>query len=242
MASQSTHFWLKGDDGNSIALDPKIKDGLTVPALSISVNSTGLKVIGAAQTLSATGTYVPIQQYLSVAADVVDSTVGTTYLKVVTAANMVGQIANLMVRVTLSHNVFDAYGVQSHLVFGTSSTISTTDANAHLTAISGKVTCASNTVSKGWVTAGLFIWEGAGTITQMGHVVSIVNEAGSTGAQSMLHLNDDVGTVPYFSFAGADGDGKGLYTGAVPDTLEGSVKCLINGTAHYIAVYANQHA
>jgi len=242
MASQSPHFWLKADDGNSIALDPKIKDGLTVPALSISVNSTGLKTIGAAQTLSATGTYVPFQQYLSVAADVADSTVGTAYLKVVTAANMAGQIANLMVRVTLSHNVFDAYGVQSHLVFGASSTISTTDANAHLTAISGKVTCASNTVSKGWVTAGLFIWEGAGTITQMGHVVSIVNEAGSTGAQSMIHLNDDVGTVPYFSFAGADGDGKGIYTGAPPDTLEGSITCLINGTAHYIPVYTNQHA
>jgi hypothetical protein len=171
-----------------------------------------------------------------------DNTGGAAYFKAYTGAALGGQLATVMVRTTIAHNLFDAYGLQSHLVFGASADVSTTDANAHLTAISGKVTMDTSTVTKGWVTAGLFIWEGAGTISQMGHVVSIVNEAGSTGAQSMLHLNDDVGTVPYFSFVGADGDGKGLYTGAVPNTLEGSIMCLINNVAHFIPVYTNQHA
>jgi len=129
--------------------------------------------------------------------------------------------------------------MQSHLTFGDTANVSTTGDNAHLTAISGKVTFDTSTVTKGWVTAGLFIVEGAGTCSQMCHGVSIVNESGSTGAQSMLHMNDDVGTVPYFSFAGADGSGKGLYTHA-PTTLEGGIRVLINGNAKFIGFYTNE--
>jgi hypothetical protein len=147
---------------------------------------------------------------------------------------MVGQIANVMVRTTVSHNVFDAYGIQNHLVFGASADVSTTNANAHLTALSAKVTFDTSTVTKGWVNAGLFIIEGAGTCSQMCHGVSIVEEAGSTGAQSMLHLNTDVGTTPYFSFAGADGTGKSIYTHTAAGTQHGTIKVLINGTAKWI--------
>jgi len=167
-------------------------------------------------------------------------TAGAAYFKAITGAALGGQIATLMARTAIEHNVFDAYGVQTHLTFGTSKTISTTDANAHLTALSAKVTMDTTTVSKGWVNAGLFIWEGAGTITQIGHVVSLVNEAGSTGAQSMLHLNDDVGTVPYFSFTGADATGKGLYSHAITlgATGAGGIKVLINGVAKWIPFVA----
>lgn len=198
-------------------------------------------IAGALANLAAT-TDVVLQINRSFAYMGVDETGGAAYFKTATGGAITGQLATVMSRITIAHNLFDAYGVQSHITFGHDANISTTNANAHLTAISGKVTMDTSTVTKGWVNAGLFIWEGAGTIAQMGHIVSIVNEAGSTGAQSMLHLNDDVGTVPYFAFVGADGDGKGIYTGAVPDTLEGSIACLINGVAHYIPVYTNQHA
>jgi hypothetical protein len=236
-------FFKSSDDGKTVTLSPTCTGGFVFPNVSFTTDtSVTTKTIASAKTLSATGTYVPIQCYLSVASDAVDSTIGTSYFKVVTAAAMSGQIANVMVRTTLSHNVFDAYGLQTHLVFGTSKTVATTDANAHLTALSAKVTFDTSTVSKGWVTAGLFIIEGAGTCSQMCHGVSIVEEAGSTGAQSMLHLNTDVGTTPYFSFAGADASGKSLYTHAVTmgATGAGSIKILVNGVARYIPFVAGE--
>jgi len=225
-------LWDWGNSETSATLDTSVKDGLIIPAISFNANSTGLKVIGSAQTLTATGTYVPVQVYLSVAGDA-GSTVGAGYYKVVTAAAMTGQIATLMVRTGIYHNVFDAYGLMSHIVFD-SATVQTTDANAHLTAISGKVTFDGGTVHHGWVTAGLFIVEGAGTCSQMCHGVSIVEEAGSTGAQSLLHLNTDVGTTPYFSFAGADASGKSIYTHTAAGTQLGTIKILVNGSAKWL--------
>ncbi|MFA7695298.1 MAG: hypothetical protein WCX63_07165 [Methanoregula sp.] len=189
---------------------------------------------------AATTTNVPLQINRTFTLMGADNTGGAAYFKSITGAALGGQLATVMVRTTIAHSLFDAYGVQSHLVFGASADVSTTDANAHLTALSAKVTMDTSTVTKGWVNAGLFIWEGAGTITQMGHVVSLVNEAGSTGAQSMLHINDDVGTVPYFSFAGADGSGKGLYSHAITlgATGAGGIKVLINGVAKWIPYVA----
>jgi len=228
-------FFKSADDGTTVTLDSSVTGGFIIPKISVGTNSAvGTKTIGSAQTVSATGTYVPIQAYLSVAADAASSTVGTSYFKVVTAANMSGQIANVMVRTTISHNIFDAYGVQSHLVFGTSKTVSTTDANAHLTALSAKVTFDTSTVSRGWVTAGLFIIEGAGTCSQLCYGVSIVEEAGSTGCQALLHLNTDVGTTPYLAVSGADGTGKSIYTHTAPPTITGTIKILVNGEARWI--------
>lgn len=43
------------------------------------------------------------------------------------------------------------------------------------------------------------------------------------------------------AFNGTDGDGKMIYTSA-PQTLEGSIRVLINGTAKYIPFYTTQHA
>jgi hypothetical protein len=228
-------FFKSSDDGTTVTLDPSVTGGFVVPRFSVATDSSvTTKTIGSAQTISATGTYVPIQAYLSVAADAASSTIGTAYFKVVTAANMSGQIANVMVRMTISHDVFDAYGVQSHLVFGASADVSTTDANAHLTALSAKVTFDTSTVTKGWVTAGLFIIEGAGTCSQLCYGVSIVEEAGSTGCQALLHLNTDVGTTPYFKFSGADGTGKSIYTHTAAGTQHGTIKVLINGTEKWI--------
>lgn len=223
----------RNNEETSITLDASVTSGWKIPALSFTACGSGTKTIGSAVTISTSGTFVPLQSYLSVAADG-GGTVGTSYFKVVTAAALTGQIANVMVRTTLSHNVFDAYGLQSHLVFGASATVATTDANAHLTAISGKVTFDTSTVSKGWVTAGLFIIEGAGTCSQLCYGVSVVEEAGSTGCQALLHLNTDVGTTPYFKFSGADGTGKSLYTHTAAGTQTGTIKVLINGAAAWI--------
>lgn len=197
-------------------------------------------------SITPTDSVIPIQCNVTSIADhgtSGDETIGATYFRTATstASQPNHQLATCMVRVKVANNIWDAYGVQSHLSFG-NVTVETTGNNAHLTAISGKVTFDTTTVTKGWVTAGLFIVEGAGTCSEMCHGVSIVEESGSTGCQSLLHLNSDVGTTPYFSFVGADGDGKGIYTGAVPDTLEGSIMVLINSVAHYIPVYANQHS
>jgi len=224
----------------------KSDDGKTITFLSgvkIAFEDGGNKLItcgyiGTAETITPTTavpTIVPIQIYLKANADGGSGTIGAAYFKTenITVDQPAQQLATCMVRTTLNFNIFDAYGLQSHLSIADD--METADANAHLTAISGKVTFTSGkTVAKGWVTAGLFIIEGDGTVTQMCHGVSIVEEAGSTGAQSLLHLNTDVGTTPYLSLAGADGTGKSIYTHTAPPTITGTIKILVNGAARWI--------
>jgi len=186
-----------------------------------------------AETITAVSTSKVMEQ-ISVKTGTIatDCTLGAAYFKTAITADVLGQLATVMVRTPVAYNVFDAYGLQSHMTF--TNDMETINANAHLTAISGKVTFTGTpTIAKGWITAGLFIIEGTGTVTQMCHGVSIVEEAGSTGAQSLLHLNTDVGTTPYFSFAGADATGKSLYTHNPGNTFSGSVKILINNVAKW---------
>ena len=210
------------------------------------INSVGMRT-GVTLTCGSTAgskpitvatTYIQNQTYLLVTGPAT-GTSGAGYFKIMTAGELTGQIATLMVRTNVYHNVFDAYGLQSHLTFNTSTSIATTDTNAHLTAISGKVTFDTSTISKGWVTAGLFIIEGAGTCSQMCHGVSIVQEAGSTGCQSLLHLNSDVAIACAFSFQGTDAKGNMIYTSA-PSSLEGSIRILINNVVHYLPYYTTE--
>jgi hypothetical protein len=144
------------------------------------------------------------------------------------------QLTTVAVRTYLGFDIADAYGVQSHLTIPT--TMSTTADNAHLTAISGKVTFTGTpTVTKGWVTAGLFIVEGTGTCSQMCHGVSIVQEAGSTGMESLLHLYSDVDIANAFSFSGTSGSGHMIYTATdTHQTFVGSIKILVNGAEGWI--------
>lgn len=150
-----------------------------------------------------------------------------------TADTIHAKMQGVLSSMNLYYDVFDAYAGQFHTAIR--GDMETHGANAHITGVSAKLSFIDTpTVAKGWLTAGLFIIEGTGTVTQMCHGVSIVNEAGSTGAQSMLHLNDDVGTVPYFSFAGADGTGKGIYTHTAAGTQLGTIKILVNGVAKWL--------
>jgi hypothetical protein len=172
---------------------------------SIGVTANGVAATGelgklmgsgsmaATRTNTATTSDVPLQVSQTFTLMGADNTGGAGYFKTFTGAAIGGQLATLMVRTTLGHNLFDAYGLQSHVLI--SGAVATTDANAHITAISGKLTLTSN-ITKGWSNAGLFIVEGAGTATagasNMCHGVSIVCEAGvADSIQSLLHLYSD---------------------------------------------------
>lgn len=248
----STDGTLAGNSDTAVPTEKAVKTYVGNQATSVSQNLTAtpsltgtgtpVHVIGSIDTpraSTATATFIAGMTNINQTADIgTGNTVGASYLRCATGIAQTGQLAVDMVRVSIAHNVFDAYGVQSHM--GISANMATVDNNAHLTAISGKITFSNApTVAKGWITAGLFIIEGAGTVTQMCHGVSIVEEAGSTGAQSLLHLNTDVGTTPAISFASADGSGKTIYT-HVPTTLEGSIKVLVNGVAKYIPFYTTE--
>jgi hypothetical protein len=112
-----------------------------------------------------------------------------------TAATANTKMQGLLASMQLAGNVFDAYSVQAHLAINAS--LATANANGHITGSSAKVTVGSGfTVSKGWVTAGLFIVDGAGAVAGAGtmcHGVAIVAEAGMTSStcDSLLYLNAD---------------------------------------------------
>lgn len=186
-------------------------------------------------TNAATTTDVPLQINRTFTLMGADNTGGAAYFKAITGAALGGQLATVMVRTTIAHNLFDAYGLQSHLVFGHDANVSTTDANAHLTALSAKVTFDTSTVTKGWVNAGLFIVEGAGTCSQLCYGVSIVEEAGSTGCQALLHLNTDVGVIPAFKISATSGSGNTVYEATdTHQTFVGSIKINVNGTDRFL--------
>jgi hypothetical protein len=230
----------------------KIKDKLYVGnSIQGTINTQGVAygaftcgTAASAISVTPTDSIIPLQVSVTSIADSGtggNQTIGATYFRTaaLTAHQTGHQLATCMVRTTLGKNIFDAYGLQSHLAITAS--MGTANANAHLTAISGKVSFSNTpTVATGWITAGLFIIEGAGTVTQMCHGVSIVEESGSTGALSLLHLNTDVGTTPYLSLAGADGSGKSIYTHAVTmgATGAGAIKILVNGVARWIPFVA----
>jgi len=189
-----------------------------------------------------TGTYatdIKLQSYLKVGTEPAGGAITAAgYFKTENTADIPNsQLATIVVRTTPTYDVFDAYGVQTHMTFSTS--MHTTDTNAHLTALSAKVTFTGTpTISKGWITAGLFIIEGTGTTTDICYGVSIVQEAGTTGVDALLHLNLDVAVASAFAFAGTDGTGNMIFSNADTDTAVGSIKILINGVAKYLRFYA----
>jgi hypothetical protein len=203
----------------------------------------GFGTILSAKTITPVGVTVPFQMYLKFDGDYADATQGCAYFKSenITVDQPLQQIANVMSRVTLNFNIFDAYGIQSHLTIADD--METTDANAHLTAISGKLVLTdAKTVAKGWATAGLFIVEGAGSVTQICHGVSIVAEAGATGCQSLLQLYSDVADMCAFTFTGTSATESMIYEATdTHQTFVGSIKINVNGTDRYLH-YADDHA
>lgn len=259
----STDGTLAGNSDAKIPTEKAIKTYVGNQATAVSQNltttpaltGTGTPVhcigsIDTARTSTATANFIASQMNISQTADIgTGNTVGASYLRCSTGAAQTGQIAVDMIRTYIGHNIFDAYGVQSHM--NITASMATVNDNAHLTAISGKVTLANTpTVSKGWVNAGLFIIEGAGSITQMAHVASFVVEAGVTACQSVVHLYSDstvnaaiqtsgVSNMTNFVDFDAAAGCVSADTGSVPATSTHKIKIDINGTAGYIPVYAD---
>ena len=102
-----------------------------------------------------------IHQIVSISqdADIGDgNTIGAAYFKTATGVAQTGRLATLMVRTSLSHNVFDAYGLQSHLSIDDNMSA---NAAGNLAAISGKLDINANTLGAGIAHAGLFIVDGS---------------------------------------------------------------------------------
>lgn len=217
----------------------------------------GIGSITTTNSITPTSSYIPFHVSITSIADSGtsgDETIGAAYFKTAaTTAHQTGhQLATVIVRTSLAKNIFDAYGVQSHLTIAAAT--ATADANAHLTAISGKLTLTSN-VTKGWANAGLFIVEGAGTVTpsasNMCHGVSIVCEAGvADSIQSLLHLYSDSAINAAIQTAGCtnmtnfvDFDAAAgcvsADTGSPASTTTHKIKIDIAGTPGYIPVYAD---
>jgi len=166
-----------------------------------------------------------------------------------TAAVTNNKMQGILASSTIAHNMYDAYSVQAHM--GVTDDCGTQNANAHVTGISGKFSVASGkTLATGWGTAILGIVEGAGSVTQMCHVASLVIEAGVTAAQSILHMYSDstvnaaiqtngVANMTHFIDFDAVAGCLSADTGSVPGTSINKIKIDMAGTPGYIAVYAD---
>jgi hypothetical protein len=222
-------------------------NGTISEKLATIFNAMGVTVTGAADTadygkvfgvgsiitpesITPTSSYVPLHVSITSIADhgtAGDETIGVAYFKTaaITAHQTGHQLATVMVRTSLSKNIFDAYGVQSHLTIAAAT--ATANSNAHLAAISGKLTLTSN-VTQGWANAGLFIIEGAGTVTEMCYGVSIVQEADATAAEALLHLYND-GTAT-----------KGIeYSGNFTKGIDFSAGVFSQGNANGCLIYGD---
>lgn len=81
----------------------------------------------------------------------------------------------------------------------------------------------------------------------MAEIFALGNTAAlPAGSNACLGINLQAGTAMdlvgnAISFSGTDGDGKMIYT-AAPQTLEGSIRILVNGHIKYLPYYTTQHA
>lgn len=203
-----------------------------------------------AVTYAGTASFIPLQFKITNSA-AVTGTMGAGYYSTVSGAALAagGQLATLMVRATVSHNLNDAYGLQTHMTIGAN--MATTNSNAHLTPLSAKlVLTGSTTAAKGWLNAGLFIVEGAGAATEMCYGVSIVAEAGAAACQALLHLYSDetlnaaiafTETTHFTNFIDFAAVGGCLTadTGSVPSTSINKIAIDIGGVPGYIPIYAD---
>jgi hypothetical protein len=139
--------------------------------------------------------------------------------------------------------------------------VSTKNANAHITGLSGKAVL-TGAVSQGWVTGVLAIVEGAGAVTGLCHVIAAQVEASCTDSvvDAILFLGADalavnaieildVAHVTNFLKIGASSGcllTNALVPSAAPDAgTVGADKVLritIDATPYYIPLYDTLHA
>lgn len=176
-----------------------------------------------------------------------------------TAATTNNHMQGILASTTLGGNCFDAYAVQGHITINTE--MSTQNANAHITGLSGKALLTANN-DVGWVTGVLAIVDGTGTTGGLCHVVAAQVESTTTSGQVdavyYAGANQTVATV--LTVSGTSNlasllttdsatagfvHAKDLVPTAAPDaTKMGASACLavnINGTPYYIPLYATLH-
>ena len=179
---------------------------MSVTATSVAYNNSALNVgkygAGLADTLTADNILVSFVNKSGVNKTSADTSSMTLFVgNSTTAAVTNNKMQGILSSMTIAHNMYDAYSVQGHIAV--TGNCGTQNANAHVTGISGKASVdTSKTLATGWLTAGLFIIEGAGACTQMCSVVSIVQEAGTNLANPMLYINNDGTATKGIQFVG----------------------------------------
>lgn len=206
-----------------------------------------------ARASTATANFVPLQVNIAQNADIgADNTCAAGYVKTATGIAQTGQLATWLVRTSLSHDVFDAYGVQSHLDINDDMSAS---AAGNLTAISGKTDLNTHTVGAGQVMAGLFIIDGstAAAVTSTdcdGIWINIESGVPSNVVDSCLRMGSGsainaaircTGTANMTNFVDFDAASGCVSTdtGTPGAASTHKIKIDIGGTAGYIAVYAD---
>ena len=194
-----------------------------------------------------------IHQIVSISqdADIGDgNTIGAAYFKTATGVAQTGRLATLMVRTSLSHNVFGAYGLQSHLSIDDDMSA---NAAGNLAAISGKLDINANTLGAGIAHAGLFIVDGStsGAVSGDADVIWAHVESGVPASQVASVIRMSTGSTVnaglrvsptnmtnFIDFDAAAGC-VSADPGSIPGTSSHKIKIDINGTAGYIPVVAD---
>ncbi len=194
-----------------------------------------------------------IHQIVSISqdADIGDgNTIGAAYFKTATGVAQTGRLATLMVRTSLSHNVFDAYGLQSHLSIDDDMSA---NAAGNLAAISGKLDINANTLGAGIAHAGLFIVDGStsGAVSGDADVIWAHVESGVPASQVASVIRMSTGSTVnaglrvsptnmtnFIDFDAAAGC-VSADSESIPGTSSHKIKIDINGTAGYIPVVAD---
>lgn len=174
-----------------------------------------------------------------------------------TAATTNNKMQGILSSVTLHGNLYDGYAVQGHITVHDA--LSTQNANAHITGLSGKA-LVSAAVGQGWVTGVLAILDGAGGVTGLAHALAAQVEAGFVGADAIAYLGADAATTSGIEFAGTANltnifkfnaiAGAVVANALVPATApdggtvgaDAALVCDIGGTPYYIPLYNTLHA
>ena len=144
------------NDGKTVT----IKNLTTISATGVAISQAKLNIGTLASAYSSEVVATDVRMVVSISQDAdvgADNTIGAAYFRTATGIAQTGQLATLMARVSIAHNLFDAYGTQSHIELDDDASA---NAAGNLAAISGKFDFNKNTLGAGLAHAGLFIVDG----------------------------------------------------------------------------------
>jgi len=157
---------------------------------SLSVGVPGTKVVDTVEGDDSIAFYAGMSTGVNKTAE--NTSCLAAYVQVAnTAAGTNTRLQGVLSGCSVGYNCFDAYAVQGHTTVEASG-MSTKNANAHITGLSGKANLLGD-VGQGWVTGVLAIMEGPGTVTGLCHVIAAQVEATCTDSvvDAILYLGAD---------------------------------------------------